>query len=213
MNSRTPIASTSKPRRSASAASAQSMQSPPRCVTGPGKPDRAPRPTRSAGTCRAAAVRGSARRAARAQAVLGDEPARRVASCCPPTGPTSTSSSSTRPARSRPADAIPAILRGRSSSSRATSSSSRRPLLHRRRDPTTPTRRRRPRADDLVARRRATKSILDALAALHRRSRMLSWHYRSRDERLIAFSNAPHLRPWRSPPSPAWTATSASATC
>ena len=35
------------------------------------------------------------------------------------------------------------------------------------------------------------ESILDALGALLR-SRMLNWHYRSRDERLIAFSNA-HL--------------------
>jgi very-short-patch-repair endonuclease len=35
------------------------------------------------------------------------------------------------------------------------------------------------------------ESILDALGALLR-SRMLTWHYRSRDERLIAFSNA-HL--------------------
>ena len=36
------------------------------------------------------------------------------------------------------------------------------------------------------------ESILDALTALLR-FRMLQWHYRSRDERLIAFSNA-HLK-------------------
>ena len=114
-----------------------------------------------------------------------------VSQLLPADSRTSTSSSSTRPpGHARPTRSRRSCAAG-GSSSPATSTSCRRPT-------SSPSERRRGRRGQPTRTRRIVavtagfESILDALGASSSTPRMLSWHYRSRDERLIAFSNA-HL--------------------
>ena len=95
----------------------------------------------------------------------------------------------------RPAEAIPAILRGKQARRRRRRAAA--PPTSFFTATTTRSRRRRRRG-------RATSSRSTASYESHPRRaeppsssfRMLQWHYRSRDERLIAFSNRTPLRPW-----------------
>ena len=113
-----------------------------------------------------------------------------VSQLLPPTDRTSTSSSSTRPARSRPADAIPAILRGTQLVVAGDEQAAAADRVLRVADSRTD-------EDDddeptaAPARsRHAGSSRSSTRSARSCRPRTLDWHYRSRDERLIAFSNA-----------------------
>ena len=78
------------------------------------------------------------------------------------------------------------------SSSPATSTSCRRPTSSPRRILGRTRRTKSDDGQDAVGRRRASSRSSTSLDGRSSRSRMLEWHYRSRDERLIAFSNA-HL--------------------